>query len=351
MTCSTYLSPPLAATLTELPAQLGHIFYFVVLPVLLLAAIGWGLQKRLGLDMPTLTRLNFYLIVPGMIYFSVVNANVTGGDIGLVMGFAAVVMILQTALTWLAAVARRVPKDQRNTLIMTTIFNNSGNYGLPLQELAFRPVAHDAQARTLQVFYMLLQNIANFTLGIVLAAGGHGRGTLRGAVRHIVRFPPLYALAAALATVWTRSLLGDDQVARATEVLQPAIQVLGYVQGAFIAIAVCTLGAQLATVQREGPRYPVTLSIVLRLLAGPAIGLGVVYLMIWQFGISGFLAQVLLIGTSTPTAVNTMLLCLEFDNHPDFAARAVFYSTLLSPVTVTLVIFLAQSGLLPGFAM
>ena len=44
-----------------------------------------------------------------------------------------------------------------------------------------------------------------------------------------------------------------------------------------------------------------------------------------------------------------MLLCLEFDNHPDFAARAVLYSTLLSPVTVTLVVFLAQSKLLPGF--
>jgi hypothetical protein len=46
-----------------------------------------------------------------------------------------------------------------------------------------------------------------------------------------------------------------------------------------------------------------------------------------------------------------MMLCLEFDNHPDFAARAVFYSTLLSPVTVTGVIFLAQSGLLPGLAI
>jgi predicted permease len=80
---------------------------------------------------------------------------------------------------------------------------------------------------------------------------------------------------------------------------------------------------------------------------GPALGLGLIYL----FGLKGALAQMLLIGTATPTAVNCMLMCLQFDNHPDYATKAVFYSTLVSPVTVTVVIFLARSGLLPGFAM
>jgi predicted permease len=41
-----------------------------------------------------------------------------------------------------------------------------------------------------------------------------------------------------------------------------------------------------------------------------------------------------------------MLLCVAFDNHPDFAARSVFYSTLLSPITLTMVIYLSRSGLL-----
>ena len=63
--------------------------------------------------------------------------------------------------------------------------------------------------------------------------------------------------------------------------------------------------------------------------------------------VAAFLAQMLLISTATPTAINVMLLCLQFDNHPDYAARTVFYTTLLSPLTVTLVIFLAKSGFLP----
>ena len=46
-----------------------------------------------------------------------------------------------------------------------------------------------------------------------------------------------------------------------------------------------------------------------------------------------------------------MLMCLEFDNHPDYAAKAVFYSTLLSPITVTLTIFFAQGGFLPALTV
>jgi len=85
------------------------------------------------------------------------------------------------------------------------------------------------------------------------------------------------------------------------------------------------------------------MTVMLRLLAGPALGLGLIYLM----GIDDpFLAQVLLISASTPTAVSLMLLCMEFKAHPNFIARSVIYSTLLSPITVTLTIFLAQSGLL-----
>jgi len=54
----------------------------------------------------------------------------------------------------------------------------------------------------------------------------------------------------------------------------------------------------------------------------------------------------LLIGTAVPSAVNCALLCVQFDNHPNYAARAVLYSTLLSPLTVTGVILFAQGGFL-----
>jgi predicted permease len=86
-------------------------------------------------------------------------------------------------------------------------------------------------------------------------------------------------------------------------------------------------------------RYPIKMSVLLRLLGAPALAL----LLAWVLGLHGFLARVLVVSAAMPTALNVMLLCLEFDNHPDYAARAVFYSTLISPITVTLVVFLAKS--------
>ena len=55
-----------------------------------------------------------------------------------------------------------------------------------------------------------------------------------------------------------------------------------------------------------------------------------------------YLAQALVISTAFPTAVNSALLALEYDNEPEFAAAAVFYSTLISSVTVSGVIYAVQ---------
>ncbi|KKL60954.1 hypothetical protein LCGC14_2200150, partial [marine sediment metagenome] len=303
-------------------AQLGQIFYHIVLPIGLLAGLGFVLQRKLGLDMPTLTRLNFYLIIPGLIYYAVVTSTLTGGRVFTVILFGVCMLAALAAVTYLVAILRGVPRDYRRAMLMTTIFYNSGNYGLPLQDLAFRSTGMGNAAQSVQVFVVIVQNLGNFTLGVLLAAGGGGREKLKRNLLHIAKFPPIYALAAALLTVQIGKWLGDDAAGAATRALAPFWQVIKYVRGAFIAVALCTLGAQLGLLRRSPNRYPVTVSVVLRLLVGPALGLAMVY----AFGLTGFLAQVLLISTATPTAVNCMLLCLEFDNHPDYAARAVFYN-------------------------
>lgn len=328
--------------------QLGHVFYFIVLPVLLLAGIGFVLQRKFTLEMRTLRYLNFYFTIPCVIYASVVTARVTPGDVGTVVLFGLAMMASAGSLTWFVAVLRGVPRHHRNAMLMTVIFMNSGNFGLPLQSLAFRRLGLGAEARSLQAFAMITQNFTTFTLGILLAAGGGKRDShWKQNLVHILKFPPIYALIAGILTVQIRTWIGAGSADEVLAALRPFWDVIRHIQHAFIPLALCTLGAQLALVRTGGKTYPITLSVVLRLLAAPAIGVGMVYL----FGLKGFLAQMLLISTSYPTAVNCMMLCLEFDNHPDFAARTVFYSTLLSPITVTAVIFLAQSGLLPGFAI
>lgn len=304
--------------------------------------VGYAIQRFLGLDMPTLTRLNFYLIVPAMIFMSMVESDLTPGRVGAVVGFSVLFMVVLGGLVLVSAVVRGVPRDEWRALLMTAIFYNAGNYGLPLQQLAFRKQGFGETAMAMQVFVMIVQNITSFTVGILLASGGgFTRERLRETWGHIVKFPPVYAWGAGLAVIGLRETVGDPE-GFWTRALTPFIDTLHYAQGAFIALALATLGATLGQVSRGATAYPVTLSVVLRLLVGPAVAFGMIKLL----GMSGLEAQVILLSTATPTAVNCLLLCVEFDNHPDFVARSVFYSTVLSPVTVTLVVLLAQSGLI-----
>lgn len=80
------------------------------------------------------------------------------------------------------------------------------------------------------------------------------------------------------------------------------------------------------------------LSMTLRLVGGPLIGLALVKLM----GLEGLLAQILIIGVAGPSAVASAVLAIEFRNRPDFAASAVLLSTLGAALTVPVVIFLVQ---------
>lgn len=339
------------ADIATLPAQLWTIFHRIVLPILLLAGIGYALQRTLTLDMPTLRRLNFYFIIPAIIYVNVVTSKLGGAGVALVVGFTVALWVTMAGLTLLLAWLRGVPRDQRAALLLTTVLHNSGNYGLPLQKLAFRPYGLGDRAVANQTFVMITQNFITFTLGILIVGGG-GRNTWRQNVRHMLRFPPIYALAAALITTQIVVLLGDA-AGPVRHALRPLWDVLVYVKGAFVALALVTLGAQLALVGKEAAKYRITMSVFLRLLGGPALALGLIHLADAALragggeGLSPFLAQLLLISSTTPTAVNCMLMCLEFENHPDLAARAVLYSTLLSPITVTLVIFFARGEWLP----
>ncbi len=79
-------------------------------------------------------------------------------------------------------------------------------------------------------------------------------------------------------------------------------------------------------------------ALALRLIVGPAVA----FALIPVFGFQGEAAAVVVLSSSFPTAVNTALIAHEFKADSHFAAAAVFYSTLLSVITVTLLIALLR---------
>ena len=328
--------------------ELGNILYTVVLPFLLIAGIGFALQRSVGLDMPTLTRLSFHFILPAVMFSSLVGAEIGAAAIATVVAFTVFSMLLTAAVAYVATLPFRVP---RAAVVMGASIQNAGNFGLTIQTLAFRSSGLADAATSLYSFYMVTQNVLTFTAGVALASSGAGDAgqpkgartrshALREAGRQMLRLPPVYAVAAGVVVMLIRGGLGEAGPGL-QRLLDPFWQVIILVRSAFIGVAVLSLGAQLGTIRFQRIDHAALLAAILRLVAGPALGLATIALL----GIRGFPAQVLLVGSANPTAVNVMLLCLQFRNNEDSAARMVLYTPLFSPLTVTLAIYAARSGL------
>jgi malate permease and related proteins len=336
---------------TAILQHLGSIVYTVLLPILLIAAIGFVLQRKVGLDMATLTRLTFHYILPAVLISSLVASDLGAAEVGTIVAFTVVSVALTAALAYLAALLFRVPRYRRAPVVLGAAIQNAGNYGLTVQRLAFQAAGLADAATSLYSFYLVTQNVLTFTAGVALAASptappcpkGEVRTRphpLREAGRHMLRLPPIYAVAAGIIVVVLRERLVLDGPLVAA-VVNPFWQVVSLVRGAFIGLAVLSLGAQLATLRAGRLDAPALLASVLRLVAGPLLAWGLIVL----FGLRGLPAQVLLVGSANPTAVNVMLLSLQFRDDADTAARMVLYTTLASPLTVTIAIWAARSGL------
>jgi malate permease and related proteins len=324
------------AVLSVLPVQLGTILYRVVLPILLVAASGYVVQKGLKLDISTLSNVHFYCVMPAMVFASIVGTELKGSDAAFIVFFGFACIGIMGLLAWGITIAIRMRRDLRNATIMTAMMHNSGNFGIPLQNLAFAGTGLSDLAVSMQSFLLITQSIATFTVGILLAARGRARVTLRETLGHMCRFPALYAVAAGLVVAAVRPAVAAA-VPFAAAVVDPLWQATLILKSIFVGLAIFTLGAQLATIRIERSEYPVAMTVAVRLLVSPIVA----FALIRVFGLTGFPAKVLMIGTCNPTAINALLISLKFDNHPDFLARSVFYSTLFAPLTVTPVIFAA----------
>jgi predicted permease len=322
----------------DLAAQLGTIFYRVVLPILLVVGTGFVVQRILDLDLKTLTNVHFFCIMPVVVFTSLVGSELRGTDVGIIVAFGVIVIAIMGVLTYLASLLIRTPRDRRAAVTLSGMMQNSGNFGMPLQRLAFRGTGSADAALAMQSFLLISQSIMTFTVGISLASGGHRRLKLREQIVQILRLPPLYALMLGLIVLGLRRFPAASSPV-VVQGLDPLWQAMQMIRGAFIGLALFVLGAQLATIRTgdRGQGDSVGLAVAMRLLVTPILS----YVLIRLGGFEGFMARVLLIGTANPTAINTLLLCMKFENSPEYVARAVLYSTLLAPLTVTPVIHLA----------
>jgi len=293
----------------------------VIFPILIIALSGYLIQKLFSFDLSVFTKVIFYLLAPCLIFSRIYQSTLLIRDLGMVALFVAGIICIMGLISFPLSWVRDYRAPLRAACALAMMFYNSGNYGLPVIELFFK---QDPFATSIQVMVLATQNILTYTLGIFLVL--KGQTGYRESIKRTLKLPMIYAVIVAI-------LLKNFRI----PIWQPIWIPIETMASALVPIALITLGAQLANIRLTRRVVDVVLTVLGRLLIGPFIAFCL--LKIFQF--SDLMARVLIISSGMPTAVNTVILATEYKNEPQFASEVVLFSTLLSIVTVSFVIYIA----------
>jgi predicted permease len=150
---------------------------------------------------------------------------------------------------------------------------------------------------------------------------------VRDALKGVTRVPAVYGAVAAAVTMAFGIRVPEPVMAPVTLLSQAALPMM-----------IVVLGMQLERATRPERPLVVAAAVLVSLVLTPLVALGIAHLV----GLRGAALQAGVLQTSMPTAVITTILAVEFDVMPDFVTSVVFVSTLLSPLTVTLMIAYLQ---------
>ncbi len=300
------------------------VLWNVVLPVFLVVGMGVVLQRLVGFDISGLSRPVFYIFSPCLAFASLYTLDLHAMHPLRSVVFALLVALFMGMLGIFLARVSGHSRSMRSAAVLTLINNNTGNYGLPLNQFAF-----GVPGLQIAVLYFVINSTLANSVGVYIVSAGRARPT--EALRNVLKTPLVYAtLLALLANGFhitipaplfkAISLSGDAAV-------PTMLIILGYHLG--------HLGTQIHW------RRTLPISLI-KLIIGPLVAWGISIFM----GFNGLMQAVSIVQSSVPTAVMSTVLATEFDCEPEFVAEVVFTTTVLSLVTLTTVLTLVKMFIL-----
>lgn len=309
-----------ALHVTDTAALLFEIFANDLLPVFAIAGSGFLLARFAGVQVQTVSRLTFHVLVPALIFNVLVSSTLDAAQSSRMALFYLSVAASAAVMARLAAIPLRLDRRMLSAFMLVVVSSNSGNYGLPVVLLAF-----GKEALAFASVYFVCSATFSYTGGVLLAASG--RRSVRDAVIGLFRVPAFYGAMAALVTMALRLTVPEI-----------AMRPIAMLSDAALPLMILVLGMQLE--RATWPERPVVVAtaVIMSLILTPLAALGWAHVI----GLRGAALQAGVLQSSMPTAVMTTILALEFDAQPQFVTSVVCVATLLSPLTVTLLIAYLQ---------
>ncbi len=300
---------------------LASTFANNILPILLLSGAGFTLGKLLHVEARSIGRVVFYIFSPVLIFNLLIQNRLKMSEALGVILLTICMVSLMGLLTYALGTLFKLERPVLISILVTTMFANTGNYGLPLVSFAF-----GEKALSYAGIFFVTTTFLFYTVGVLIASLGHMN--LKEALLGLFKIPTMYAVVlAVLINAFGVQIPGP--VARSVELAA----------GGTIPLMLILLGVELTRVQFSGSLRAMQLSVALRLLVAPLLALTLAAL----FGIQGYARQGSVTEASMPSMVSTTVLATEYELDSRLITAIIFISTLLSPLTLTpLLVFLGR---------
>jgi len=289
------------------------IFVNVLLPVFLVAGGGYAVAKLTRIDPTILTKIVFYLLTPALIFHVLYTRPVTGGELTETLLFVFLLHGLLFVIGHLGASGMHADRDTRAATVLTLSLSNTGNYGLPILLFAF-----GEKGFALGMLYILGHMAFQITFGVATAAWRKGVSIWRVPL-NLLKVPWIYAFGLALVLRGTGTTL-PIPIDRPIELLAQAA----------IPMQLLLLGIQLGQVKLKGIMGEALPLAAAKLILSPLLAWGLTS----ALGIHGFLRAVLIVEGSTPSAVNSLILALQYNRRPELVSSVVLLTTVGNIVTM-----------------
>lgn len=293
----------------------------ITLPIVALAAAGFGLQKWANFHVQTLNRLLVYATFPCFIIVTLSQATIPLSQVQGTALFTVAQFAVLAAIGWWIGGALKLEHRVRTVVALACAFPNSGNYGIPLVELAFGEdmVIHQVVITSIITVLIL---IATPVLFAGTRDGGWGSH-----VKAMFQNPMIPSVAI--------GLLLNAMNWRLPGVIETPMETLGK---AYVGVALFALGAQLAANRLEVPAGSVGLAVALRLLLAPALT-GLALLVV---PLPGEVKALLFVGATAPVGVLLTIFAAEFKGPVELSSAVVIGSTVVSPLVATAAVVLTR---------
>lgn len=293
--------------------------FLIILPVLIIFAIGFIGQKLIGFDIKSISTAALYLMSP-FLAFRTFFTNPLTMDYLYIIVFCLILTVVLFIIVWATGYFMKATRPELSAMVLGGVFMNSGNYGAPVVLFAFGAVGFD-YAVIMMVFQSLLMN----SIGIFFASlGGEEKATLKQSLNRVIRMPLIYAAFAGL-------LFQAFSITLPTALMEG----ISLVADASIPTVMLVLGMQLAAISRKRVAYRyVTAVTVIRMVASPLVAAAILYFM----PVNDLLRSVIILQAAMPAAANTTMFALQFGTEPDLVSFTTFITTIISIGTIPIVL-------------